>query len=45
VLPIFVEVGLCAIGEKDPPGFLEVAAPRSKPAEVPEFQSPGSEPG
>jgi hypothetical protein len=27
VLPIFVEVGLCAISEKDPPGFLEVAAP------------------
>ena len=26
VLPVFVEVGLCAIGEKDPPGFLEVAA-------------------
>jgi len=26
VLPIIVEVGLCAIGEKDPPGFLEVAA-------------------
>jgi hypothetical protein len=23
-LPIFVEVGLCAIGEKDPPGFLEI---------------------
>ena len=26
VLPIFVEVGLCAIGEKDPPGFLEIGA-------------------
>jgi hypothetical protein len=26
VLPIFVEVGLSAIGEKDPPGFLEVEA-------------------
>jgi hypothetical protein len=24
VLPIFVEVGLCAIGEKVPPGFLEI---------------------
>jgi hypothetical protein len=26
VPPVFVKVGLCAIGEKDPPGFLEVAA-------------------
>jgi hypothetical protein len=26
VLPVFVEVGLCAIGEKDPPGFLEIGA-------------------
>jgi hypothetical protein len=26
VFPVFVEVGLCAFGEKDQPGFLEVAA-------------------
>jgi hypothetical protein len=26
VLPVFVEVGLCAICEKDPPGFLEIGA-------------------
>jgi hypothetical protein len=26
VLPVFVEVGLCAIGEKDPPDFLEIGA-------------------
>jgi hypothetical protein len=26
MLPVFVEVGLCAFGEKDQPGFLEIGA-------------------
>jgi hypothetical protein len=45
MLPVFVEVGLCAIGEKDPQASSKSARAWSKLAAVPDVQSPGSEPG